>query len=461
MSNRNPETITAVATPPGRGGVGIIRVSGPLSSQIAEQMLGFVPLPRQAKLCQFLNNDNNPIDEGIALYFPNPNSFTGEDVLELQGHGGPVVMDLLLQRILSLGARLAEPGEFSQRAFLNDKMDLVQVEAVADLIDAASTQAAKSAMHSLQGDFSKTINSLVLELTQLRMMVEAAIDFPDEEIDFLAESDVVKDIIKVQEKLTNVLETTKQGVILRDGLNIVIAGKPNAGKSTLLNCLAGRDVAIVTDVAGTTRDILKEYIHIDGMPLHIIDTAGLRDSADIVEQEGMRRAWDQIHQADLVLLIIDATDNSADAAEHLDSIPEAVPVCTVFNKVDLSSVTPKHVIPGASASERPGIHKNPSTIYISAKTGEGINTLKNQLKTFAGYAGNNEGTFTARRRHLDAITRGQEFINAGIQQFTTHHAGELLAEDLRLAQQALSEITGEFTADDLLGEIFSSFCIGK
>ncbi len=450
MSNRNLETITAVATPPGRGGVGIIRVSGPLSSRIAEQMLGFVPQPRQAKLCQFLSGDNNPIDEGIALYFPNPSSFTGEDVLELQGHGGPVVMDLLLQRILSLGARLAEPGEFSQRAFLNDKMDLVQVEAVADLIDAASTQAAKSAMHSLQGDFSKTINGLVLELIQLRMMVEAAIDFPDEEIDFLAESDVVKDIIKVQEKLTNVLETTKQGVILRDGLNIVIAGKPNAGKSTLLNCLAGRDVAIVTDVAGTTRDILKEYIHIDGMPLHIIDTAGLRDSTDIVEQEGMRRAWDQIHKADLVLLIIDATDNDTDTVEHLDGIPDSVPVCTVFNKIDLSG-----------ASEQPASHKATPSIYISAKKGEGIDALKNHLKTFAGYAGNNEGTFTARRRHLDAIIRAQEYINSGVQQFTEHHAGELLAEDLRLAQQALSEITGEFTADDLLGEIFSSFCIGK
>ena len=451
---RSPDTIAAVATvapPPGRGGVGIIRVSGSKVVEIATQMLGHCPIPRHADYLPFKDNRGDVIDNGIALYFPNPHSFTGEDVLELQGHGGPVVLDMLLSTVLSLGVRPARPGEFSERAFLNGKLDLAQAEAIADLIDSSSEQAARSAVRSLQGEFSRQVHELVQKLIELRIYVESAIDFPEEEIDFLSEGNVAERLKQVQTQLADVKAAAKQGCLLKEGMTLVIAGQPNAGKSSLLNALAGQERAIVTDIPGTTRDVLREEINIDGMPVHIVDTAGLRESSDQVEQEGIRRAWDEISRADRVLLVVDeGMGVTGKDQQILAKIPENLPVSLIRNKVDL--YYNKYPIIIKEVGEE---------ILISAKTGQGVDQLRQHLKSVMGFEGASEGGFMARRRHLDAIDRAEEHLQTGRRQLETSRAGELLAEDLRQAQEALSEITGEFHSDDLLGEIFSSFCIGK
>mgnify|MGYP001160552346 FL=1 len=446
----NPDTICAVATPPGQGGVGIVRVSGPDVTAYARAILGRVPKPRYASYGIFRAADGETLDEGLALYFPAPNSFTGEDVLELQGHGGPVVMDRLLRRLTELGARLARPGEFSERAFLNGRMDLAQAEAIADLIAAGTEAGARAALRSLHGEFSERINRLVADTIELRVYVESSIDFSDEEIDFLSEGDVAHRLEQLDAQLTAILTSARRGQVLRDGMNLVIAGRPNAGKSSLLNRLAGYEAAIVTDVAGTTRDVLREHIHIDGMPLHIIDTAGLRDSADIVEQEGIRRAWRAIEEADGVLLVIDDSLGLGAAEREVAArLPDQVSLTLIRNKIDVS---------GGEAGLRDG-ELGPE-VYLSAQTGEGLDALRAHLKAAMGYD-ENSSDFIARRRHIDALERAQSHLRAGRRQLADHAAGELLAEDLRAVQQALSEITGEFTTEDLLGEIFSTFCIGK
>lgn len=442
------DTITAIATPPGRGGIGIIRISGTQTPMIAEAVLGFIPQPRFATHTLFRDKNNVIIDDGIALFFPNPNSFTGEDVLELHGHGGPVVQDCLLRCILQCGARLARPGEFSERAFLNDRLDLAQAEAIADLIDASSEQAARAAVRSLQGEFSKHIQQLVEKLIHLRMYVEAAIDFPEEEIDFLSDGKVSAELENILQTLCDVLAAAQQGSLLREGMNVVIAGKPNAGKSSLLNALSGRDSAIVTNIPGTTRDVLREMIHIDGMPLHIIDTAGLRESADQVEQEGVRRAWAEIEKADRILLVVD--DQNKETDSHAIFTSNKTPLTIIRNKIDLTNNSPDTT------------HENEITVItLSVKTGAGLPLLREHLKHCMGFNGAGEGNFIARRRHLDALKRAEQFLLKGQNELESRRAGELLAEDLRMAQQALSEITGEFTSEDLLGRIFSSFCIGK
>lgn len=450
------DTIVAQATAPGKGGVGIVRVSGKLCQAIAEQMLGFIPKPRYAHYGPFKDQSGQTIDEGIALFFPGPHSFTGEDVLELQGHGGPIILDFILQEILKHKTRIARPGEFSERAFLNDKLDLAQAEAIADLIDSTSSQAARCALRSLQGEFSKRIHALVESLIHLRIYVEAAIDFPEEEIDFLADGKVSKDLLSIQSSLNEVLQEANQGAILREGMNVVIAGRPNAGKSSLLNALAGKDSAIVTDIAGTTRDVLREHIHIDGMPLHIIDTAGLRETDDKVEQIGVARAWDEIKQADQILLVVDGQTNHSHHA--MDIWPEFVTklqnlshLTIIRNKIDLINE------PSGVETHEDG----QQVINLSAKTNLGMDTLREHLKACMGYKSTNEGGFIARRRHIDALQRARDIIETGKIQLETSGAGELLAEDLKAAQNFLSEITGEFTSDDLLGRIFSSFCIGK
>ncbi|MCX8585545.1 tRNA uridine-5-carboxymethylaminomethyl(34) synthesis GTPase MnmE [Gilliamella sp. B3023] len=454
--NMNSDTIVAQATPPGRGGVGILRISGPKAQEVAKAVLGILPKPRYAHYLPFLAADGTTLDEGIALFFPNPNSFTGEDVLELQGHGGPVILDLLLKRILEIsGVRIARPGEFSERAFLNDKLDLAQAEAIADLIDASSEQAAKSALSSLQGVFSKKINELVESLIHLRIFTEAAIDFPEEEIDFLSDGKIEAELDQVIQRLNEVRHEAKQGSLLREGMKVVIAGRPNAGKSSLLNALAGREAAIVTDIAGTTRDVLREHIHIDGMPLHIIDTAGLREASDEVERIGIERAWQEIDQADRVLFMVDSTTtNEANPEklwpEFIERLPKNMPVTVIRNKADLTGEP-------LGYSEQNGY----CLIQLSARTGEGITLLRDHLKQVMGFTSSTEGGFLARRRHLQALEKAAEHLNNGKYQLTTFHAGELLAEELRLAQESLSEITGQFTSDDLLGRIFSSFCIGK
>ncbi len=455
MSLITQDTIAAQATAPGRGGVGIIRVSGPAASTIANAVIGEIPKPRYAHYGPFLDESGTELDEGIALYFPGPNSFTGEDVLELQGHGGPIVMDFLLQRVQALGCRLANPGEFSERAFLNDKLDLAQAEAIADLIDSSSQQAARCALRSLQGEFSKRIHTLVEQLTNLRIYVEAAIDFPEEEIDFLADGIVLNRLEKVIALLSAVKGEAKQGSLIREGMNVVIAGRPNAGKSSLLNALAGKEAAIVTDIAGTTRDVLREHIHIDGMPLHIIDTAGLRDAPDEVERIGISRAWKEIQAADRILLMVDSTQTAADDPqqiwpEFVEQLEDTSKITIIRNKADLTG-------------EEIGIHSGHGAplINLSAKADLGVNILREHLKTCMGYQTTAEGGFLARRRHLDAIDRAQELLDLGLAQLIHNNAGELLAEDLRQAQQALGEITGDVSSDELLGKIFSSFCIGK
>lgn len=450
MSLQNNDTIAALATAPGRGGVGIIRVSGARAAEVAEAILGRLPPPRYAEYLPFRDEQAVTLDEGIALYFVAPNSFTGEDVLELQGHGGPVVMDLLLQRVLSLGVRMAQPGEFSQRAYLNDKLDLAQAEAIADLIDASSVQAARSALRSLQGEFSNKVNALVEQLILLRMYVEAAIDFPEEEIDFLADAKIGQDLESICQQHTEIMQQAQQGSIIREGMRVVIVGRPNAGKSSLLNALAGRESAIVTDIPGTTRDVLREQIHIDGMPLHIIDTAGLRESVDKVEQIGIQRAWSEMEQADRILMVVDDQAGLGIEEQKLMSqLPASVGVTLVRNKIDLSGSD-------VGSEETESFFQ----LALSAQTGMGLDLLVEHLKHCIGYQTAGEGSFMARRRHLDALHRAEAYLQSATHQLSVG-AGELLAEELRQAQQALSEITGEFSSDDLLGRIFSSFCIGK
>lgn len=448
------DTIAAVATAPGRGGVGIVRVSGPKSAEIAKKILHHVPKPRLANYTGFYSLDNEMLDRGIALFFPNPNSFTGEDVLELQGHGGPVILDLLLSEIIKAGARPARPGEFSERAFLNDKLDLAQAEAIADLIEASSTQAAKQAINSLKGDFSTKIDQLVEKLIHLRMYVESAIDFPEEEIDFLSDGKVASDLNGIIAQVNTVLHTAQQGALIKEGMKVVIAGRPNAGKSSLLNALAERDVAIVTDIAGTTRDVLREHIHIDGMPLHVIDTAGLRESPDQVEKLGIERAWKEIGDADRILLVIDTADADqmpvqSHWKEFFENESTRGKLTVLYNKIDET---------GFKLGE---ISDNFVEIAISAKLGQDLDALRQHLKQVMGFDGTTEGGFSARRRHIVAIENAQKYLLNGKQQLEEYGAGELLAEDLQQAQNALSEITGKFTSDDLLGKIFSSFCIGK
>ena len=450
------DTIAALATAPGRAGVGIIRISGPDTKAVAQAILHRIPKTRYAEYLPFFDNNKQILDQGIALYFPGPNSFTGEDVLELQGHGGPVLLDMLLKQVLALpNVRIARPGEFSERAFLNDKLDLAQAEAIADLIDASSEQAARSAMQSLQGEFSRHIHELVEKVIYLRMYVEAAIDFPDEEIDFLSDGKVAADLAEIIDYLANVKKQATQGSILREGMKVVIAGRPNAGKSSLLNALAGREAAIVTDIAGTTRDVLREHIHIDGMPLHIIDTAGLRDATDQVEQIGIERAWKEIEQADRVLFMVDGTTTDATDPhdiwpDFIDRLPANLGVTVIRNKADLTG-EPMN----ADLTAKAPVYR------LSAKTGAGIDALREHLKQCIGFDASVEGSFLARRRHLDALDRAAEHLAIGQEQLHSFIAGEILAEELRLTQQHLNEITGEFSSDDLLGRIFSSFCIGK
>jgi tRNA modification GTPase len=462
------DTIAAIATAPGRGSVGIIRISGPLAYQLSKDVTQQNLKPRVAHFTEFLHPQTQQvIDQGLAIFFPNPHSFTGEDVLELQGHGGPVVLDQLLTAVTSIDKiRLAKPGEFSERAFLNDKLDLTQAEAIADLINATSEQAARNAVKSLQGVFSEKIHDLVDKITKIRIYIEAAIDFPEEEIDFLGDKTLFIGLEDIQQNLDSIFNEAKQGVLLKEGMTIVIAGRPNAGKSSLLNALAGKESAIVTDIEGTTRDILREEIHIDGMPLHVIDTAGLREGGDEVEKIGIARAWDEIKKADRILLLLDANKlNLIDTVDDL--LPQFVHknneqridysrLTIIYNKIDIIdeevSLVKQH-------KQLKHLQNIPS-ISISAKTKLGLSELKDHLKSCVGYQLVSEGSFTARRRHLDSLSAANDSIQLAISQLTIG-AGELVAEDLRQAQQYLGEITGEVTADDLLGKIFSSFCIGK
>lgn len=445
------ETIAAVATPPGFGGVGIVRVSGPATADIARVLLGRLPRPRYATLSRFRGAGGTEIDRGIALYFPSPASFTGEDVLELQGHGGPVVLDLLLRRTLELGARLARPGEFSERAFLNGKLDLAQAEAVADLIEAGTETAARLAGRTLQGALSRRVETLVEGLTQLRVWCEAALDFPDEELDLLAEPQVAAGLHRLSDDTRALLADARQGQLVREGLRLVIAGPPNAGKSSLLNALSGADTAIVSPIPGTTRDLLRAEIQIDGLPLHITDTAGLRPAADPVEEEGIRRAQGQIAQADRVLWVYAADAEAQSQALGAEApLPAGVAVTYVRNKIDLTG-------------EHPGLRQTPvgPEIALCARSGEGIGELRAHLKAIAGFHGAEGGEFLARRRHLDALRRALGHIEAAAAVLAATASGELVAEDLRQAQRALGEITGEFSSEDLLGRIFAGFCIGK
>jgi tRNA modification GTPase len=445
------DTIAAIATAPGRGGVGVIRISGSNLLPFAFALSGKTPKARYATLADFRAADGATLDSGLLLYFPAPHSFTGEDVLELQGHGGPVVMQMLLGRCLDLGARLAEPGEFSRRAFLNGKIDLAQAEAVADLIDAATASAARSAVRSLQGEFSRAIGELNEELIKLRMLVEATLDFPEEEIDFLKAADAFGRLERLQRKLAEIFDRAGQGKLLQSGLHVVLVGQPNVGKSSLLNRLAGDELAIVTPIAGTTRDALRSTIQIEGIPLHIIDTAGLRDTDDEVEKIGIARTWQEIERADVVLLLVDARAGIADADRSiLAGMPERLQRITVHNKIDLLAQAPER------HPESDGV-----AISLSAKANLGIDLLRQELLRIAGWH-QAEDVFIARERHLRALASAQDHVAAARAIVEgSFPALELFAEELRLAQQALGEITGEFSADDLLGVIFSRFCIGK
>ena len=445
------DTIAAISTAPGRGGIGIVRLSGSGCASIAQALIGELPPARHAALRPFLDANGEPLDQGLALYFPAPNSLTGEDVLELHAHGGPVVLDLLLRRAFDLGARLAEPGEFTQRAFLNGKLDLAQAEAVADLIESGSAQAARAALRSLQGEFSAHVHDLTEALLQLRMWVEAAIDFPEEEIDFLADRALGERMEDIRRRFTELGEAARQGALLRDGLTLVIAGRPNAGKSSLLNRLAGYDAAIVTAIPGTTRDVLRERIEIDGLPLHILDTAGLRESPDEVEAEGIRRAHLEIERADRVLFVVDAADSAAVAAIDADlaALPTSAPRTVVMNKVDRV---------GGEARIDTG---DRDIVWLSAANGTGLDLLRAHLKDCVGFHPAGTGALSARARHLDALRRARVHVEEAHRLLVERHAGELVAQELTDAQRALGEITGEVSSDDLLGRIFGSFCIGK
>jgi tRNA modification GTPase len=443
---KNSGLIVAIATPAGRGGIGVVRISGGDLAAVAQGLIGRLPQPRYATYTHFLDANGEPVDQGIALYFPAPHSFTGEHVLELQGHGGPAVMQALLSRCLELGARLAEPGEFTRRAYLNGKLDLAQAESVADLIDASSAEAARSALHSLSGEFSRRIQTMQARLTELRMRVEASLDFPEEEDVVEAEQEKVRaGIAMTLEELDGVLSAARQGALLRDGVRVALIGQPNVGKSSLMNALAGEDIAIVTDIAGTTRDALRQEIHIEGVSFHLIDTAGLRETTDAVERMGIVRTWAAVEQAGIALLLVDSQHGLGEQERAIiEKLPSAITRILVHNKIDVSG-------------EAARIQAGPE-IWLSAKAGEGINLLRAELLRMAGWQPAGEGGFMARRRHLDALARAQLHLHAA--QALTGQL-ELQAEELRLAQEALSEITGEFTPDELLGEIFSRFCIGK
>ncbi|HTV77828.1 MAG TPA: tRNA uridine-5-carboxymethylaminomethyl(34) synthesis GTPase MnmE [Steroidobacteraceae bacterium] len=445
------DTIVAAATPPGRGGVGIVRLSGPAAQRVATGVLGTLPPPRRAVFAAFRDAAHQSIDAGLVLFFPAPHSYTGEDVVELHGHGGPVILETLIARLVELGARRARPGEFTQRAFLNDKLDLAQAEAVADLIDAGSREAARAAMRSLQGEFSTMIQVLTGAVIDLRVHVEAAIDFPEEEIDFLADTALQERFAAVRRHFEAVTRSAGQGRLLRDGMTVVLAGAPNAGKSSLLNRLAGYDAAIVTAAPGTTRDVLRERIHVDGMPLHILDTAGLRTAQDPIEAEGIRRAQAEMARADRVLFLVDgAADPTAQAYRDLAAtLPAQVPVTLVFNKIDLADA--------CALAPPPGVPR----LEISARTGDGVEGLRAHLKSSMGYHSLETGSVSARQRHLEALARARAGIEEAAQVLAETRAGELVAQELRAAQRALDEIGGEFTNEDLLGRIFSSFCIGK
>lgn len=442
------DTIAAVATAQGRAGIGVVRISGRDLVQLAIQLLGKRPTPRVATRSKFLGVDREPIDSGIAIFFPGPASYTGEDVLELQGHGGPVVLQMLLRRCMELGARLAEPGEFTRRAFLNDKIDLAQAESVADLIEAATETAARCALRSLQGDFSTVIDDVAKELVELRLLVEATLDFPEEEVDTVHRDDVLERLERTGEKVLRALAGGRQGSVLRSGLQVVLAGQPNVGKSSILNRLAGEEIAIVTEIPGTTRDAVRQTIQVEGVPLHVIDTAGLRETADRIEAIGIERSWDAIAKADVLLLVVDACAGLAAVDRTVMSrLPRTLRQVTVFNKIDLSGDPP-------SARE----DTSGWSIRLSAQTGEGIDGLRRALLALAGWQSGSEDIFMARERHLRALERVRDGLAQARQQLPH---GELLAEDLRIAQRELNVITGEFTSDDLLGEIFSRFCIGK
>lgn len=445
------DTIAAVSTAPGRGGIGIVRVSGPRCRAIAQAVAGTIPGPRLAQLRDFMDKDGVAIDTGLVLFFPGPGSFTGEDVLEFQAHGGPVVLDMILARVLQSGARLANAGEFTERAFLNGKLDLAQAEAVIDLIESGTEQAARAALRSLRGDFSARVHELAEQVVELRIWVEAAIDFPEEEVDFLATPAVEDRIGHLRDRFVELTESARQGALLRDGMTLVIAGRPNAGKSSLLNRLAGYDAAIVTSRPGTTRDVLRERIEIDGMPLHVLDTAGLRDSEDEVEIEGIRRAQREIERSDRVLYVVDASDTEAAAAIERDF--EALPsnaACTIlFNKIDRTG-------------EEPRIEEGvPSRVYLSAATGAGLDLLRAHLKSCVGFQSAGAGSFSARARHLEALRRARRHVEQAYRLHVERHAGELVAQELGDAQRELGTITGQVSSDELLGRIFSSFCIGK
>ncbi len=442
------DTIAAIATASGAGGIGVVRVSGPAVQLIAAQVLGSCPAPRHASYLDFKQANGDLIDRGIAIFYPNPHSYTGEDVLELQAHGGTALMQILLARCIALGARQAEPGEFTRRAYLNDKIDLAQAEAVADVINAATIEAAKSAVRSLSGEFSQRINALLLKLIDLRMFVEACLDFPEEEIDFITQGRVAEKLASIITELKSVFSKAKQGSLLREGINVVLVGQPNVGKSSLMNQLAGEEIAIVTSIAGTTRDTIKNAIQINGVPLHVIDTAGLRETDDEVEKFGIARTWRAAESANIALLLVDAAHGITETEKSiLARLPQEIRKIWVHNKIDVANELPLvKEINGATH------------IYLSAKTGAGLELLKSHLLKLVGYENNSEGVFMARARHLEALLKVETHLSIAGQQIKS---AELLAEELRIAQDALGSITGEFTPDDLLGEIFSKFCIGK
>jgi tRNA modification GTPase len=448
------ETIAAVATPVGNGGIGVVRVSGPQAKTIAEKLLKSpVPSPRTAAYQNIYDEEGLLVDKGIVLWFPAPHSFTGEDVVEFQGHGGTVVMRIILNAITRFGATIARPGEFSERAFLNDKIDLAQAEAIADLIESGSELAAKSALRSMQGEFSLAVNEIITQFIHVRMYVESAIDFPEEEIDFMADDKIQLMVDNLKNMLNKIERQALQGNILREGMVVVIAGKPNVGKSSLLNRLSGSDSAIVTNVPGTTRDVIKEYIQLDGMPLHIIDTAGIRDTDDVVEQEGVRRAKHELTKADKILLMVDELESDSALDIQLEEFSSyAVDVVIIRNKIDLSGKEPNDFDEQYNGQDQIG---------LSVKNNKGIDKLKCYLKESAGFRSENEDVFMARKRHITAIKQAKEYVEHGMFQLENYKAGELLADDLRQAQNCMSQITGKYTSDDLLGEIFSSFCIGK
>ena len=444
----NADTIAAIATASGSGGIGVVRISGPAAPAIAGAILGHCLKPRYAAYLPFLDGDGQTIDQGIAIYYAAPNSYTGEDVLELQAHGGPALLQILLTRCLSLGARQAEPGEFTRRAYLNDKMDLAQAEAVADVISAATTEAARSAMRSLSGEFSKRINDLLQRLVELRMFVEACLDFPEEEIDFISEGNVKKKIEDVQRELQKIYNEAKQGNLLREGLTVVLVGQPNVGKSSLINQLAADDIAIVTSIAGTTRDTIKSAIQINGIPLHVVDTAGLRETEDEIEQFGIARTWRALESANIALLLVDAAHGITEVEKSiLARLPQDLPKIWVHNKIDLAKKLP--FIEDLDGE---------SHIHLSAKMGDGVHLLKEALLKVVGWQSTSEGVFMARTRHLEAIRQVEQHLRVALDAISQ---SELVAENLRMGQDALSTVTGEFTPDDLLGEIFSKFCIGK